>query len=36
MSLLGHVCKHAKTKNIYGHLFVQDRTAILDAMNQAP
>ena len=23
------------TKNIYGHLFAQDRTAILDAMNQA-
>jgi hypothetical protein len=23
------------TKNIYGHLFAQDRTLILDAMNQA-
>ena len=23
------------TKNIYGHLFAQDRTSILDAMNQA-
>jgi len=23
------------TKNIYGHLFAQDRAAILDAMNQA-
>jgi len=23
------------TKNIYGHLFAQDRSAILDAMKQA-
>jgi hypothetical protein len=23
------------TKNIYGHLFAQDRALILDAMNQA-
>jgi hypothetical protein len=23
------------TKNIYSHLFAQDRTSILDAMNQA-
>jgi len=23
------------TKNIYGHLFAQDRASILDAMNQA-
>jgi hypothetical protein len=23
------------TKNIYGHLFAQDRSAILSAMNQA-
>jgi integrase len=35
---VGHQMGHRKietTKNIYGHLFVQDRTSILDAMNQA-
>ena len=31
---MGH-SKIETTKNIYGHLFAQDRTAILDAMNQA-
>jgi hypothetical protein len=30
----GH-SKIETTKNIYGHLFAWDRTAILDAMNQA-
>jgi integrase len=35
---LAHQMGHSKietTKNIYGHLFAQDRTLILDAMNQA-
>jgi integrase len=35
---VAHQMGHSKietTKNIYGHLFAQDRTAILDAMNQA-
>jgi hypothetical protein len=31
---MGH-SKIETTKNIYGHLFAWDRTAILDAMNQA-
>jgi site-specific recombinase XerD len=34
---VAHQMGHSKietTKNIYGHLFAQDRTAILDAMNQ--
>jgi hypothetical protein len=34
---VAHQMAHSKvetTKNIYGHLFAQDRTAILDAMNQ--
>jgi hypothetical protein len=31
---MGH-SKIETTKNIYGHLFAQDRTSILDAMNQA-
>jgi len=31
---MGH-SKIETTKNIYGHLFAQDRTAILDALNQA-
>jgi hypothetical protein len=31
---MGH-SKIETTKNIYGHLFAQDRTAILDGMNQA-
>lgn len=31
---MGH-SKSETTKNIYGHLFAQDRTAILDALNQA-
>jgi hypothetical protein len=33
-----HQMGHGKvetTKNIYGHLFAQDRASILDAMNQA-
>jgi hypothetical protein len=33
-----HQMGHSKietTKNIYGHLFAQDRASILDAMNQA-
>ena len=35
---VAHQMGHSKietTKNIYGHMFVQDRAAILDAMNQA-
>jgi integrase len=35
---VAHQMGHSKietTKNIYGHLFAQDRTLILDAMNQA-
>ena len=35
---VAHQMGHSKietTRNIYGHLFAQDRTAILDAMNQA-
>jgi integrase len=35
---VAHQMRHSKvetTKNIYGHLFAQDRTAILEAMNQA-
>jgi integrase len=35
---VAHQMGHSKvetTKNIYGHLFAQDRSAILDAMNQA-
>ena len=35
---VAHQMGHAKietTKNIYGHLFAQDRALILDAMNQA-
>ncbi len=35
---VAHQMGHSKietTKNIYGHLFAQDRTAIVDAMNQA-
>jgi integrase len=35
---VAHQMGHSKietTKNIYGHLFAQDRTFILDAMNQA-
>jgi integrase len=35
---VAHQMGHSKietTKNIYGHLFAQDRTAILDAINQA-
>ncbi len=35
---VAHQMGHSKietTKNIYGHLFAQDRTPILDAMNQA-
>ena len=35
---VAHQMGHSKvetTKNIYGHLFAQDRTSILDAMNQA-
>jgi len=35
---VAHQMGHSKietTKNIYGHLFAQDRAAILDAMNQA-
>jgi len=31
---MGH-SKIETTKNIYGHLFAQDRALILDAMNQA-
>ena len=31
---MGH-SKVETTKNIYGHLFAQDRASILDAMNQA-
>jgi integrase len=31
---MGH-SKVETTKNIYGHLFAQDRTSLLDAMNQA-
>jgi len=31
---MGH-SKIETTKNIYGHLFAQDRAIILDAMNQA-
>jgi hypothetical protein len=31
---MGH-SKIETTKNIYGHLFAQDRTFILEAMNQA-
>jgi hypothetical protein len=31
---MGH-SKVETTKNIYGHLFVQDRAFVLDAMNQA-
>ena len=31
---MGH-SKIETTKNIYGHLFAQDRTAILGALNQA-
>ncbi|HEX6520739.1 MAG TPA: hypothetical protein VF070_12130 [Streptosporangiaceae bacterium] len=33
-SQMGH-SKIETTKNIYGHLFAQDRAAILKAMNQA-
>jgi integrase len=35
---VAHQMGHSRietTKNIYGHLFAQDRTSILDAMNQA-
>ena len=35
---VAHQMGHSKvetTKNIYGHLFVQDRASVLDAMNQA-
>jgi integrase len=35
---VAHQMGHSKvetTKNIYGHLFAQDRTSVLDAMNQA-
>jgi hypothetical protein len=35
---VAHQIGHSKietTKNIYGHLFAQDRASILDAMNQA-
>ena len=35
---VAHQMGHSKietTKNIYGHLFAQDRAAILDAMNHA-
>jgi hypothetical protein len=35
---VAHQMGHSKvetTTNIYGHLFVQDRASILDAMNQA-
>jgi hypothetical protein len=35
---VAHQMGHGKietTKNIYGHLFAQDRALILDAMNQA-
>jgi integrase len=32
--LMGHT-KIETTKNIYGHLFAQDRARILNAMNQA-
>jgi integrase len=35
---VAHQMGHSRietTKNIYGHLFAQDRPAILDAMNQA-
>jgi hypothetical protein len=35
---VAHQIGHSKietTKNIYGHLFAQDRALILDAMNQA-
>ena len=31
---MGH-SKIETTKNIYGHLFAQDRALILDAMNEA-
>jgi len=31
---MGH-SKVETTKNIYGHLFAQDRASILDAMNEA-
>jgi hypothetical protein len=31
---MGH-SKIETTKNIYGHLFAQDRASILEAMNQA-
>ena len=31
---MGH-SKVGTTKNIYGHLFAQDRASVLDAMNQA-
>jgi hypothetical protein len=35
---VAHQMGHSKietTKNIYGHLFAQDRSSILDAMNEA-
>jgi integrase len=35
---VAHQMGHSKiesTRNIYGHLFAQDRAAILEAMNQA-
>jgi hypothetical protein len=35
---VAHQMGHSRietTKNIYGHLFAQDRTSSLDAMNQA-
>ena len=35
---VAHQMGHSKietTKNIYGHLFAWDRSAVLDAMNQA-
>jgi len=35
---VAHQMGHSKvetTKNIYGHLFAQDRASILDAMNEA-
>jgi hypothetical protein len=35
---VAHQMGHSKietTKNIYGHLFAQDRASLLDAMNQA-
>ena len=35
---VAHQMGHSRietTKNIYGHLFAQDRALILDAMNQA-